>query len=90
MQGQSLLINIMKLILLGILLGVVVGKNNLHIITHSHLDAGWVQDVDTCFNVVKKIFSSVLESLLANKDRKYTVGDLYFFERWYKTVLDDA
>jgi hypothetical protein len=75
-----------------LLLGVASSKQNLklHIITHSHLDAGWVKDLDNCFAVVNKIFSSVLDSLLLNPGRKYTVGDLYFFERWYKTSLDDG
>lgn len=63
-------------------------KLTLHIITHSHLDAGWVYDVDKCYDVVKTIFSGVFQELLKNRSRTYTVGDLYFFERWYKTELD--
>jgi hypothetical protein len=59
-------------------------KLTLHIITHSHLDAGWVYDVDKCYDVVKTIFSGVFQELLKNRSRTYTVGDLYFFERWYK------
>ena len=79
-------------LLMVLLLVVASGKTSmkLHIITHSHLDAGWVRDLDNCYAVVNKIFSSVLESLLLDDERKYTVGDLYFFERWYKTSLDDG
>lgn len=63
-------------------------KLTLHIITHSHLDAGWVYNVDRCYDVVKNIFSGVFHQLLKNRARTYTVGDLYFFERWYKQELD--
>ena len=61
----------------------------LHVITHSHLDAGWVKDLETCYSVVKNIFSSVLLSLSYNDQRKYSVGDLYFFERWFNNAIDD-
>ena len=61
----------------------------MHVVTHSHLDAGWVYTVNNCYSTVKYIFSSVLDSLKADKDRKYTVGDIYFFQRWYYEQLDD-
>lgn len=61
----------------------------MHVITHSHLDAGWVYDVDKCYDVTKHIFSSVLEELLKDPQRTYTVGDLYYFERWFKSELNE-
>ena len=64
-------------------------KITIHVVTHSHLDAGWVYDVETCYNTVRHIFSSVLDELLDDKTKTYTVGDLYFFKRWYETKLDD-
>ena len=64
-------------------------KTKLHVITHSHLDAGWVKDVDTCYETVVYIFNSVLSSLEENPSHKYSVGDLYFFERWFKSSLND-
>jgi alpha-mannosidase len=73
-----------------ILMSVSAEKTKLHVITHSHLDAGWVKDVDTCYLTVLAIFNSVLASLDENPSRKYTVGDLYFFERWFKTALTDV
>jgi len=60
----------------------------IHVVTHSHLDAGWVYDVDTCYKTVEHIFSSVLIQLMDDKEKTYTVGDLYFFKRWYETKLD--
>jgi len=55
----------------------------LHVITHSHLDAGWVYDVDQCYVISNFIFTAVLDELVKRPERKYTVGDLYFFQRWY-------
>ena len=59
-------------------------KTTIHVVTHSHLDAGWIYDLNRCYNVVKDIFNTVLDSLLKNKERKYTVGDIYYFRRWYE------
>ena len=55
----------------------------VHVVTHSHLDPGWLLDVDALYMTVEKIFDSVSESLLENSERKYTVGDIYYFRRWY-------
>ena len=55
----------------------------VHVVTHSHLDPGWLLDVDALYMTVEKIFVSVSESLLENSERKYTVGDIYYFRRWY-------
>ena len=59
----------------------------VHVVTHSHLDAGWVYGVDKCYNTVVAIFDSVFSSLKDDKKRTYTVGDIYFFRRWYDTNL---
>ena len=48
------------------------------------MDAGWLWSVENCVVSTNTIFSSVLVALLINPERKYTVGDLYFFETWYK------
>lgn len=61
----------------------------IHVVTHSHLDAGWVYPVDRCYQTVAAIFDSVLEALLLNSERKYTVGDMYFFRRWYTGLRID-
>ena len=55
----------------------------VHVVTHSHLDPGWLLDVDALYMTVEKIFDSVSKSLLENSERKYTVGDIYYFRRWY-------
>jgi len=51
----------------------------VHVVTHSHLDAGWVYDVDRCYETVHNVFTSVFEELLLDDAKTYTVGDLYFF-----------
>jgi hypothetical protein len=72
---------LLALISLSLLFERSQGKSKivLHVITHSHLDAGWVYDVDQCYVITKVIFTNVFEELLKNPVRKYTVGDLYFF-----------
>ena len=57
----STFIGIMFLIL------AVSGKSNphpgetltVHVVTHSHLDAGWIFDIDECFKTAHKIFATV-------------------------------
>jgi hypothetical protein len=76
----------MKTLIVALLLSLasaILFENNLHVITHSHLDAGWVYSVDECYDVVENILDSVTESLVADKKRKYTIGDIYMFTRWY-------
>ena len=55
-------------------------------IPHSHLDAGWLNTADGYFNSrVRHIFDAVIEELIKNQTYTYTVGDIYFFRRWYRT-----
>ena len=61
----------------------------VHVVTHSHLDPGWLLDVDTLYLTVEKIFDSVSESLLKDHERKYTLGDIYYFRRWYLSLNED-
>ena len=59
---------------------------NLHIVPHSHLDAGWLKTIDEYYDLgVSKIFPRVIEALLdsGDSDRTYTIGDIYYFQRWY-------
>ena len=61
----------------------------VHVVTHSHLDPGWLLDVDSLYYTVEHIFDSVSESLLKDHERKYTVGDIYYFRRWYLSLNED-
>ena len=62
----------------------------VHVITHSHTDAGWLHVVEDCQNQVNVILNSVVDALKKNENRTYTVGDLYFFETWYTNLTKPA
>ena len=48
------------------------------------MDAGWLKTADTLFeNAVEKIYPSVLSQLNLNSNYTFTVGDIYFFRRYY-------
>lgn len=55
-------------------------------IPHSHLDAGWLNSADGYFNSrVRYIFDAVIDELIKHEEYTYTVGDIYFFRRWYRS-----
>jgi len=60
----------------------------MHVVTHSHLDAGWVKGVRRCYQTAKVIFKSVISELEKDRKRTYTVGDIYFFRRFYFERID--
>ena len=56
----------------------------VHIVPHSHMDAGWLKTYQEYFDSeVKKILTTVTFKLLRHSEYKYTVGDLSFFRDWY-------
>ena len=56
----------------------------VHVVPHSHMDAGWLYSVDYLYKYgASKIFTAIYNSLMADKKRTYTHGDIYFFRRWY-------
>lgn len=61
----------------------------VHLIPHSHMDAGWLQTENEYFwggnKCVKCIFDNVLSCLKNNFKRKFTVSDIFFFNKWYNT-----
>lgn len=80
-----------------ILLGVcVVGRVEsktieVHFVSHSHMDAGWLKTFDEYYeNEVKRIFNSVFEQLEENPDYTFTLGDIAFFQRFYSEIPSDA
>ena len=67
----------------------------VHLITHSHMDAGWEKTVDEYFsgdnNVLihatcKFILDTAIESVAKDPRRKYTIADIKFFAMWYKQL----
>lgn len=60
---------------------------NVHIVTHSHMDAGWRSTFDQYYEQsVRQIFDSVFEQLEADNRKTYTVGDIAFFKRYYTSL----
>ncbi|KAI8433445.1 hypothetical protein MSG28_015480 [Choristoneura fumiferana] len=69
------------------------GALNVHLIPHSHMDAGWVKTFDEYYfgskttistANVQLIFHSVLSELLHDKRRKFTFSEAGYFWRWWK------
>ncbi|CAH2101690.1 unnamed protein product [Euphydryas editha] len=69
------------------------GALNVHIIPHSHMDAGWVKTFDDYYYGTKSsvssanvqlIYHSVLSELLHDKRRKFTFSETAYFWRWWK------
>lgn len=68
------------------------GVLNVHLVPHTHDDVGWLKTVDQYYaglnnsiqNAnVKFILDSVVRSLAANPDRKFTYVEIAFFHRWW-------
>ncbi|CAB3257391.1 unnamed protein product [Arctia plantaginis] len=69
------------------------GALNVHLIPHSHMDAGWVKTFDQYYYGTKTtistanvqlIYHSVLSELLHDKRRKFTFSETAYFWRWWK------
>ena len=59
-------------------------KIKVHIVPHSHMDAGWLSTYDEYLeNWVKRIFTSVTQKMIKNPQYKFTIGDVAFFKDWY-------
>ncbi|KAH6921434.1 hypothetical protein HPB50_000151 [Hyalomma asiaticum] len=60
------------------------GHINVHVLCHSHNDAGWLHTVDFTYNdSVRLIYDSVLEALEGNHKRRYVSAENVFFSRWW-------
>lgn len=58
---------------------------NVHIVCHSHLDAGWLDTVDNMFtSTVEHIYTGVRDSLLKYPERRFVSAENVYFSRWYK------
>ncbi|CAN8006665.1 unnamed protein product, partial [Ixodes pacificus] len=59
------------------------GYLNVHVVCHSHNDAGWVEPVDTMYDTaVQHIYSSVVDSLSRYPERRYVSAENVYFSRW--------
>ncbi|CAN8026384.1 unnamed protein product, partial [Ixodes persulcatus] len=63
------------------------GHINVHLLSHSHNDAGWIaslEDTYTECEPVQSIYDTTTRSLLANPQRRYVSAENVFFSRWWK------
>jgi lysosomal alpha-mannosidase len=89
---------ILKLLLAFLLLTLTnCDKLNIHIVPHTHDDAGWIFTLDEYYygkndmnKCVKCILDSIIPSLENNEKRKFTYVEMIFFERWYKNDIDNG
>ncbi|XP_040068327.1 lysosomal alpha-mannosidase-like [Ixodes scapularis] len=59
------------------------GYLNVHIVCHSHNDAGWVEPVDIMYDsAVQHIYNNVMDSLSRYPERRYVSAENVYFSRW--------
>ncbi|KAM0060144.1 putative alpha-mannosidase [Helianthus debilis subsp. tardiflorus] len=72
--------------------GVVKDKVNVHLVAHTHDDVGWLKTVDQYYvgsnnsiqgACVRNVLDSVVQALLADKNRKFIYVEQAFFQRWW-------
>ena len=64
-----------------------LSKVIIHVIPHSHDDAGWIKTFDEYYTQkVDSILSNSIVSLLENPNRTFVYGEMSFFEKWYRTI----
>ncbi|XP_022651208.1 lysosomal alpha-mannosidase-like isoform X2 [Varroa jacobsoni] len=60
------------------------GHLNIHIISHTHDDVGWVHTVDHYYEYnVKYILDSVIEELQKDPERRFIYVEMAFFTKWW-------
>uniref|UniRef100_A0A7E4WCA8 Alpha-mannosidase n=1 Tax=Panagrellus redivivus TaxID=6233 RepID=A0A7E4WCA8_PANRE len=74
------------------------GSVNVHLIAHTHDDAGWIKTVDdyfTGYNArqlqtgVQYIIDTVVEGLKRDKNRRFVYAEVSFLTRWLDTRSDE-
>ena len=69
----------------------------IHVTPHSHDDVGWLKTMDAYFDGsdqntqytnVNVELTTVINSLKANPDRKFSEVEMAFFKKWYDLQTD--
>ncbi|KAL9241822.1 hypothetical protein vseg_015886 [Gypsophila vaccaria] len=77
---------------------IVPTKLNVHLVPHTHDDAGWLKTVDQYYvgsnnsiqgACVQNILDSLIPALLADKNRKFIYVEQAFFLRWWREQSED-
>lgn len=57
----------------------------VHLISHSHDDVGWLQTVDQYYvHSVQYIFTSVVAALKRDSNRRFSITEQAYFQRWWR------
>lgn len=63
---------------------------NVHIVPHSHDDAGWIYSFENYYTgnnnsgtCVKCILDNMVKSLKNKSERKFTIIEISYFHKWY-------
>ena len=74
------------------------GPLNIHVVPHSHDDVGWLKTVEEYFDGTRRDIqwtnvrvelTSVIDSLLANPQRKFSEVEMKFFSMWWDEQSDE-
>ena len=75
----------------------VAGVLNVHLVSHTHDDVGWLKTVDQYYYgakneiqraTVQNILNSVIKELDWNADRKFIYVEQAFFQRWWNDASE--
>ena len=59
---------------------------NVHIIPHSHTDAGWIESIDWYYeNWVKSIFENIFDEMYNNKNITFVWADTNYLHQWFES-----
>ena len=62
----------------------------VHVVCHTHDDPGWLKTFQGYYDEdVKNILDSMVVSLSANKERKFSYVEMSFFKKWYDSQSDE-
>ncbi|KAF8065729.1 alpha-mannosidase [Scenedesmus sp. PABB004] len=80
--------------------GPVAGKLNVHIISHTHNDPGWLSSYvqyhrtlvldNHVIGGVEAILDTSVSALVDNPDRTFVYADLAFFTKWWQELHEDT
>lgn len=64
---------------------------NLHVVPHSHTDAGWIEPIDWYYqNWVRHIFDNILHEMYDNPDITFVWADTNYLHQWFESQNEDT
>lgn len=69
----------------------IPGHINVHILSHSHMDAGWYLTLKELYNDrARNIYDSTTKALGENPSRRFVAAESVFFSLWYNQTHPQA